>query len=159
YSESALKAAHFVELACQRRIPLLFLQNIAGFMVGKAAEAGGIARDGAKMGTAVAAAKGPEVTGIIGGSHWGGEYARCGRAYGPRFLFAWPNARISVMGGAQAAGVLATVRREGLAAEGKSWPAEEEAQFRAPILEQYEREGNPYYATARLWDDGIIAPS
>jgi 3-methylcrotonyl-CoA carboxylase beta subunit len=158
YSESALKAAHFIELCCQRRIALLFLQNIAGFMVGKAAEAGGIARDGAKMVTAVATADVPKITVIIGGSYGAGNYAMCGRAYAPRFLFSWPNARISVMGGPQAAGVLATVRRDALAAEGKSWSAEDEAAFRAPILDQYEREGSPYYATARLWDDGIIAP-
>jgi 3-methylcrotonyl-CoA carboxylase beta subunit len=158
YSETALKAAHFIELACQRRIPLLFLQNITGFMVGKAAEAGGIAKDGAKMVTAVACAQVPKVTVIIGGSYGAGNYAMCGRAYSPRFLFTWPNARISVMGGAQAAGVLATVRRENIEAEGKTWSAAEEAEFKRPVLEQYEREGHPYYATARLWDDGIITP-
>jgi 3-methylcrotonyl-CoA carboxylase beta subunit len=158
YSETALKAAHFIELACQRRIPLLFLQNITGFMVGKAAEAAGIAKDGAKMVTAVACAQVPKVTVIIGGSYGAGNYAMCGRAYGPRFLFMWPNARISVMGGPQAAGVLATVRRENLEAEGKVWSAEEEAAFKQPVLDQYEREGHPYYATARLWDDGIITP-
>jgi 3-methylcrotonyl-CoA carboxylase beta subunit len=158
YSETALKAAHFIELACQRRIPLLFLQNITGFMVGKAAEAGGIAKDGAKMVTAVACAQVPKITVIIGGSYGAGNYAMCGRAYSPRFLFTWPNARISVMGGPQAAGVLATVRRDNLEAEGKAWSAEQETAFKRPVLEQYEREGHPYYATARLWDDGIIAP-
>jgi 3-methylcrotonyl-CoA carboxylase beta subunit len=158
YSETALKAAHFIELACQRKIPLLFLQNITGFMVGKIAEAGGIAKDGAKMVTAVACAQVPKITVIIGGSYGAGNYAMCGRAYGPRFLFTWPNARISVMGGPQAASVLATVRRENIEGEGKKWSAEEEAAFKKPVLEQYEREGHPYYATARLWDDGIIAP-
>ena len=158
YSETAQKAAHFIELACQRRIPLLFLQNITGFMVGREAEAGGIARHGAKMVTAVASANVPKITVVIGGSYGAGNYAMCGRAYGPRFLFMWPNARISVMGGPQAASVLATVRRENIEAEGKSWSAEEETAFKAPIQEQYEREGHPYYATARLWDDGIIAP-
>jgi 3-methylcrotonyl-CoA carboxylase beta subunit len=159
YSESAQKAAHFIELSCQRRIPLLFLQNITGFMVGREAEAGGIARHGAKMVTAVATAAVPKVTVIIGGSYGAGNYAMCGRAYGPRFLFSWPNARISVMGGAQAASVLATVRRENIEAEGKSWSTTEEAAFKQPILEQFEREGHPYYATARLWDDGIITPA
>jgi 3-methylcrotonyl-CoA carboxylase beta subunit len=159
YSESALKAAHFIELCCQRRVPLLFLQNIAGFMVGRDAEARGIAKDGAKMVSAVACANVPKITVLIGGSYGAGNYAMCGRAYGPRFLFSWPNARISVMGGAQAASVLATVRRENLEAEGKKWSAEEEARFKAPILEQYEREGHPYHATARLWDDGIITPA
>jgi 3-methylcrotonyl-CoA carboxylase beta subunit len=158
YSETALKAAHFIELACQRRIPLLFLQNITGFMVGKAAEAGGIAKDGAKMVTAVACAQVPKITVIIGGSYGAGNYAMCGRAYSPRFLFTWPNARISVMGGPQAAGVLATVRRDNIEAEGKTWSAEEETAFKRPVLEQYEREGHPYYATARLWDDGILDP-
>ena len=158
YSETALKATHFIELACQRKIPLLFLQNITGFMVGKAAEAGGIARDGAKMVTAVACAQVPKVTVIIGGSYGAGNYAMCGRAYGPRFLYTWPNARISVMGGAQAAGVLATVRRDNIEAEGKKWSAEEEAAFKKPILENFEREGHPYFATARIWDDGIITP-
>jgi 3-methylcrotonyl-CoA carboxylase beta subunit len=158
YSETALKAAHFIELACQRKIPLLFLQNITGFMVGKAAEAGGIAKDGAKMVTAVTCAQVPKITVIIGGSYGAGNYAMCGRAYSPRVLFIWPNARISVMGGPQAAGVLATVRRENLEAEGKAWTAEEEAAFKQPVLDQYEREGHPYFATARLWDDGIITP-
>jgi 3-methylcrotonyl-CoA carboxylase beta subunit len=159
YSETAQKAAHFIELACQRRIPLLFLQNITGFMVGREAEAGGIARHGAKMVTAVASAKVPKITVIIGGSYGAGNYAMCGRAYGPRFLFTWPNARISVMGGPQAASVLATVRRDNIEADGKSWSKTEEDAFKAPILEQFEREGHPYYATARLWDDGIIAPT
>ena len=159
FSESALKAAHFVELCCQRRIPLLFLQNIVGFMVGKDYEAGGIAKDGAKMVTAVACAQVPKITVIVGGSYGAGNYGMCGRAYGPRFLFMWPNARISVMGGEQAASVLATVKRDNIEGEGKSWSAEEEDAFKAPIRDQYETEGNPYYATARLWDDGIIAPS
>ncbi|NJM35188.1 MAG: methylcrotonoyl-CoA carboxylase [Rhodomicrobium sp.] len=158
YSESALKAAHFIELACRRRIPLLFLQNIAGFIVGRAYEAGGIAKDGAKMVMAVACANVPKVTLIIGGSYGAGNYAMCGRAYAPRFLFSWPNARISVMGGEQAASVLSTVRRERIEAEGGAWTAEEEEAFKAPIREQYDREGSPYYATARLWDDGIITP-
>ncbi len=159
YSESALKAAHFIELCCQRRVPLLFVQNIVGFMVGRDYEAGGIAKDGAKLVTAVACAQVPKITLIIGGSYGAGNYGMCGRAYGPRFLFTWPNARISVMGGEQAASVLATVRRDNIEAEGKSWSGEEEATFKAPILEAFEREGNPYYATARLWDDGIITPS
>ncbi len=158
YSETAQKAAHFIELACQRRIPLLFLQNITGFMVGREAEAGGIARNGAKMVTAVACANVPKITVIIGGSYGAGNYAMCGRAYGPRFLFTWPNSRISVMGGEQAASVLATVRRANIEADGKSWSDDEEAAFKQPILEQYEHEGHPYYATARVWDDGIIAP-
>ncbi len=159
FSESALKAAHFIELCCQRRIPLLFLQNISGFMVGRDYEAGGIAKDGAKMVTAVACAQVPKVTLIVGGSFGAGNYGMCGRAYGPRFLFTWPNARISVMGGEQAASVLGTVRRDNIEADGKSWSAAEEEAFKAPIREQYENEGNPYYATARLWDDGIILPS
>jgi 3-methylcrotonyl-CoA carboxylase beta subunit len=159
YSESALKAAHFIELACQRRIPLLFLQNIVGFMVGRDYEAGGIAKDGAKMVTAVACAQVPKVTLIVGGSYGAGNYGMCGRAYGPRFLFTWPNARISVMGGEQAASVLATVKRDNLEAAGGKWSEVEEEEFKQPIREQYEAEGNPYYATARLWDDGIIAPS
>src|ERR1039458_9318101 len=159
FSESALKAAHFVELCCQRRIPLLFLQNIVGFMVGRDYEAGGIAKDGAKMVTAVACAQVPKITLIVGGSYGAGNYGMCGRAYGPRFLFMWPNARISVMGGEQAASVLATVKRDNIEADGAKWSAAEEEGFKAPIREQYEAEGNPYYATARLWDDGIIAPS
>ena len=158
YSETAQKAAHFIELACQRRIPLLFLQNITGFMVGRDAEAGGIARNGAKMVTAVASANVPKITVLIGGSYGAGNYAMCGRAYDPRFLFTWPNARVSLMGGAQAAGVLATVRHDNLVAEGKTWSADEEAAFKRPTFDQFEREGHPYYATARLWDDGIITP-
>ena len=159
YSESALKAAHFIELACQRRIPLLFLQNISGFMVGREYEAGGIAKDGAKMVTAVACAAVPKITVIIGGSFGAGNYGMAGRAYGPRFLYTWPNARISVMGGEQAASVLATVKRDNIEAEGGKWSEIEEEEFKQPIREQYEAEGNPYYATARLWDDGILAPS
>jgi 3-methylcrotonyl-CoA carboxylase beta subunit len=159
FSESALKAAHFIELCCQRQVPLLFLQNIVGFMVGKQYEAGGIAKDGAKMVTAVACAEVPKITVIIGGSYGAGNYGMCGRAYGPRFLFTWPNARISVMGGEQAASVLATVRRENVEASGQKWSQIEEEEFKQPIREQYEEEGNPYYATARLWDDGIITPS
>lgn len=158
YSESALKAAHFVELCCQRRIPLLFLQNIVGFMVGRDYEAGGIAKDGAKMVMAVACARVPKITLIVGGSFGAGNYGMCGRAYGPRFLFTWPNARISVMGGEQAASVLATVKRDNIEAGGGQWTEIEEEEFKAPIRDQYDREGNPYYATARLWDDGIILP-
>ncbi|HWU25289.1 MAG TPA: carboxyl transferase domain-containing protein [Rhizomicrobium sp.] len=159
FSESALKGAHFIELCCQRRVPLLFLQNIAGFMVGKKYESGGIAKDGAKLVTAVACAAVPKITLLIGGSYGAGNYGMCGRAYSPRFLFTWPNSRISVMGGEQAASVLATVRREGLEARGQAWSTEEEAQFKAPIRARYEEEGNPYFATARLWDDGILAPA
>ena len=158
YSESALKAAHFIELCCKRRIPLLFLQNIAGFIVGRSYEAGGIAKDGAKMVMAVACANVPKLTLIIGGSYGAGNYAMCGRAYAPRFLFSWPNSRISVMGGEQAASVLATVRRERVEADGGSWEAGEEEAFKTPIRDQYDREGSPYFATARLWDDGIITP-
>jgi 3-methylcrotonyl-CoA carboxylase beta subunit len=159
FSESALKAAHFIELCCQRRIPLLFLQNIVGFMVGRDYEAGGIAKDGAKMVTAVACAQVPKITVIVGGSYGAGNYGMCGRAYSPRFLFTWPNARISVMGGEQAASVLATVKRDNIEAGGATWSEDDEEAFKAPIRDQYETEGNPYYATARLWDDGIIAPS
>jgi 3-methylcrotonyl-CoA carboxylase beta subunit len=159
FSESALKGAHFVELCCQRSIPIVFLQNISGFMVGRRYEAGGIAKDGAKLVTAVACARVPKLTVIVGGSFGAGNYGMCGRAYGPRFLWMWPNARISVMGGEQAAGVLAQVRRDGLEAEGKSWSAEEEEAFKAPIRAQYERQGHPFYASARLWDDGIIDPA
>ena len=159
FSESALKGAHFIELCCQRKVPLLFLQNIAGFMVGARYEAGGIAKDGAKLVTAVACANVPKITVIVGGSYGAGNYGMSGRAYGPRFLFTWPNARISVMGGEQAASVLATIRRDNLEAEGRAWSQEEEDAFKAPIRERYEAEGNPYYATARLWDDGIILPS
>ncbi len=159
YSESALKAAHFIELCCQRRTPLVFLQNIMGFMVGRKYEAGGIARDGAKMVTAVSCARVPKLTVIIGGSHGAGNYGMCGRAFNPRFLWMWPNARISVMGGEQAATVLSTIRREAIEAKGGTWSAEEEAAFKAPLRAQYEREGHPYYASARLWDDGVIDPA
>jgi 3-methylcrotonyl-CoA carboxylase beta subunit len=159
YSESARKAAHFIELCSQRGVPLLFLQNITGFMVGKKYEAGGIASDGAKMVTAVATSKVPKFTVIIGGSYGAGNYAMCGRAYSPRFLWMWPNSRISVMGGAQAASVLATVKRDGIEAKGGSWSEAEETAFKQPILEQYDRQGHPYYASARLWDDGVIAPA
>ena len=159
FSESALKGAHFIELACQRGIPLLFLQNIAGFMVGAKYEAGGIAKDGAKLVTAVACAQVPKLTLIIGGSYGAGNYGMCGRAYSPRFMFTWPNARISVMGGEQASSVLAQVKRDGMEARGETWSKDEEDAFRAPIRARYEAEGNPYFATARLWDDGIIAPS
>jgi len=158
FSESALKGAHFVELCCQRGIPLVFLQNITGFMVGQKYEAGGIAKDGAKMVTAVACARVPKFTVIIGGSFGAGNYGMCGRAYSPRFLWMWPNARISVMGGEQAAGVLAQVRRDGLEAQGKTWSKEDEAAFKEPIRSQYETQGHPYYASARLWDDGVIDP-
>jgi 3-methylcrotonyl-CoA carboxylase beta subunit len=158
FSESALKGTHFIELCSQRGIPLLFLQNITGFMVGKKYEAGGIAKDGAKMVTAVACSRVPKFTVIIGGSFGAGNYGMCGRAFGPRFLWMWPNARISVMGGEQAASVLATVKRDGIEAKGGAWSKTEEEEFKRPILEQYEREGHPYYATARLWDDGVIAP-
>ena len=158
FSESALKAAHFIELCCQRNIPLLFLQNITGFMVGKKYESSGIARDGAKMVTAVATAKVPKFTVIIGGSFGAGNYGMCGRAYSPRFLWMWPNARISIMGGPQAASVLATVKRDGIEGKGGSWSAEEEAAFKQPILDQYEHQGHPYFASARLWDDGVIDP-
>jgi 3-methylcrotonyl-CoA carboxylase beta subunit len=159
FSESAQKGAHFIELACQRRVPLVFLQNITGFMVGKKYENEGIARHGAKMVTAVACARVPKFTVIVGGSFGAGNYGMCGRAYSPRFLWTWPNSRISVMGGEQAANVLATVRRDAIESRGGSWSAEEEAAFKAPIREQYEAQGNPYYATARLWDDGVIDPA
>ncbi|MBW8315773.1 MAG: methylcrotonoyl-CoA carboxylase [Hydrogenophaga sp.] len=159
FSESALKGAHFIELCCQRKTPLVFLQNITGFMVGRKYENEGIARNGAKMVTAVATAAVPKFTVIIGGSFGAGNYGMCGRAYSPRFLWMWPNARISVMGGEQAASVLATVRRDGIEGKGGSWSAEEEAAFKAPIKEQYEVQGHPYYATARLWDDGVIDPA
>ena len=158
FSESALKGTHFIQLCNKRNIPLIFLQNITGFMVGKAYENSGIAKDGAKMVTAVATSHVPRFTVIIGGSFGAGNYAMCGRAYQPRFLWMWPNARISVMGGEQAAAVLATVRRDGIEARGEAWSAEEEEQFRAPIRAAYESQGHPYYATARLWDDGIIDP-
>jgi 3-methylcrotonyl-CoA carboxylase beta subunit len=159
FSESALKGTHFIELCCQRGIPLIFLQNIAGFMVGRKYEAGGIARDGAKMVTAVASANVPKFTLIVGGSFGAGNYGMCGRAYEPRFLWMWPNARISVMGGEQAANVLAQVRRDGMEARGESWSAQAEEAFKAPIRAQYETQGHPYFASARLWDDGIIDPA
>jgi 3-methylcrotonyl-CoA carboxylase beta subunit len=159
FSESALKGAHFIELCCQRKIPLLFLQNITGFMVGRDYENEGIAKHGAKMVTAVACAQVPKFTVVVGGSFGAGNYGMCGRAYSPRMLWMWPNARISVMGGEQAASVLATVRREGIEAKGGSWSAEEEAAFKAPIRAQYEAQGHPYYASARLWDDGLIDPA
>ena len=159
YSESALKGAHFIELCAQRGIPLVFLQNITGFMVGKKYEAGGIARDGAKLVTAVSCARVPKFTVIVGGSFGAGNYGMCGRAYSPRFLWMWPNARISVMGGEQAAAVLAQVRRDGLEKAGKSWSEADEEAFKAPIRQQYEVQGHPYYASARLWDDGVIDPA
>ncbi len=158
FSESALKGAHFIELCSREGIPLLFLQNVTGFMVGRKAEAGGIARDGAKLVTAVACARVPKFTVIIGGSYGAGNYAMCGRAYGPRLLFQWPNARISVMGGEQAASVLATVKRAQIESGGGRWSEAEETAFKQPIREQYERQGHPYYASARLWDDGVIDP-
>jgi 3-methylcrotonyl-CoA carboxylase beta subunit len=158
FSESALKGTHFIELCNQRGIPLVFLQNITGFMVGKKYETGGIAKDGAKMVTAVSCAKVPKFTVVIGGSFGAGNYGMCGRAFNPRFLWMWPNARISVMGGEQAASVLATVKRDGIELKGGKWSAEEEEAFKAPIRQQYEDQGNPYYATARLWDDGVIDP-
>ena len=159
FSESAAKGAHFIELCCQRKIPLVFLQNISGFMVGRKYENEGLARHGAKMVTAVACAQVPKFTVIIGGSFGAGNYGMCGRAYSPRFLWMWPNARISVMGGEQAAAVLATVRRDGITGRGGQWSADEEEAFKAPIRAQYELQGHPYYATARLWDDGIIDPA
>ncbi|SEG79674.1 3-methylcrotonyl-CoA carboxylase beta subunit [Actinacidiphila yanglinensis] len=158
FAESALKGAHFIELCDQRGIPLLFLQNISGFMVGRQYEAGGIAKHGAKMVTAVACARVPKLTVVIGGSYGAGNYSMCGRAYSPRFLWMWPNAKISVMGGEQAASVLATVKRDQLAAAGEKWSEQAEETFKAPIREQYETQGNAYYATARLWDDGVIDP-
>jgi 3-methylcrotonyl-CoA carboxylase beta subunit len=158
FSESAQKGAHFIELCDRRSVPLVFLQNITGFMVGREYEAGGIAKHGAKMVTAVACARVPKFTVVIGGSFGAGNYAMCGRAYSPRFLWMWPNARISVMGGEQAASVLATVRRDQMEARGEEWPAADEEGFKAPIREQYEAQGNPYYSTARLWDDGVIDP-
>ena len=159
FSESALKGAHFIELCCQRKIPLVFLQNITGFMVGRKYENEGIARNGAKMVTAVATAAVPKFTVIIGGSFGAGNYGMCGRAFSPRFLWMWPNARISVMGGEQAASVLATVKRDGIEGKGGQWSPDEEENFKAPIRQQYEVQGHPYYATARLWDDGIIDPA
>ncbi len=159
FSESALKGTHFIELACQRSIPLLFLQNISGFMVGGKYEAGGIAKDGAKLVTAVATAQVPKITVLIGGSYGAGNYGMAGRAYSPRFLFSWPNSRIGVMGGDQAAAVLATIKRDAMQARGEAWSADEEAAFKAPVRDRYEAEADPFYATARLWDDGIIEPS
>ena len=159
FGESAQKGAHFVQLCAQRGIPLLFLQNITGFMVGRKYENAGIAKDGAKMVTAVACAKVPKFTMIIGGSHGAGNYGMCGRAYSPRLLWMWPNGRVSVMGGEQAANVLAQIRRDAMEAQGKSWPADEEEKFKAPVRAQYETQGHPYYATARLWDDGIVDPA
>jgi 3-methylcrotonyl-CoA carboxylase beta subunit len=159
FSESSLKGAHFIELCCQRKIPLLFLQNITGFMVGQKYETGGIAKDGAKLVMAVACAKVPKFTVIIGGSFGAGNYGMCGRAYSPRMLYTWPNSRISVMGGEQAASVLATIKRDGMEKRGEAWSLEDEESFKLPIRQQYEEEGHPYYASARLWDDGIIDPS
>jgi 3-methylcrotonyl-CoA carboxylase beta subunit len=159
FSESAQKGAHFIELCDQRGIPLVFLQNISGFMVGRDYEAGGIAKHGAKMVTAVACTRVPKLTVVIGGSYGAGNYSMCGRAYSPRFLWMWPGAKISVMGGEQAASVLATVKRDQLEARGEQWPAEEEESFKAPVRAQYERQGNAYYATARLWDDGVVEPA
>jgi 3-methylcrotonyl-CoA carboxylase beta subunit len=158
FSESALKGTHFVQLANRRNVPLLFLQNVTGFMVGKQFEHGGIAKDGAKLVNAVACSRVPKYTVVIGGSFGAGNYAMCGRAYEPRFMWMWPNARISVMGGEQAAQVLATVRRDGMAARGEQWPEADAQQFIARIRTQYETQGHPYYATARLWDDGVIDP-
>jgi 3-methylcrotonyl-CoA carboxylase beta subunit len=158
FSESSTKGAHFIQLCCQRKTPLLFLQNITGFMVGQKYEAGGIAKDGAKLVTAVSTAAVPKITVIVGGSFGAGNYGMCGRAFGPRFLWMWPNARISVMGGPQAAGVLATVKRAGIERRGGEWSEEEEAEFKRPVLEQFETQSHPFYASARLWDDGIIDP-
>jgi 3-methylcrotonyl-CoA carboxylase beta subunit len=159
FSESAQKGAHFVELCCQRGVPLLFLQNISGFMVGRDYEAGGIAKNGAKLVTAVSTARVPKLTLVIGGSYGAGNYGMCGRAYSPRFMFTWPNARVALMGSEQAASVLATVRRDNIEAGGGAWSAEDEETFKAPIRDQFDRESDPYFATARLWDDGIILPS
>ena len=159
FGESAQKGAHFIQLCAQRKIPLVFLQNITGFMVGKQYEHDGIAKHGAKMVTAVATAKVPKFTVLIGGSFGAGNYGMCGRAYDPRFLFMWPNARISVMGGEQAAGVLAQVKRDQKTKAGEDWSSEEEQKFKQPIINTYEEEGHPYYASARLWDDGVIDPA
>jgi 3-methylcrotonyl-CoA carboxylase beta subunit len=159
FSESAQKGAHFIELCCQRKVPLVFLQNITGFMVGRKYESEGIARHGAKMVTAVATASVPKFTVIIGGSYGAGNYGMCGRAFSPRFLWMWPNARICVMGGEQAAGVLATVKRDGIEGRGGQWSAEEEAAFKQPVLDQFAQQSHPYYASARLWDDGVIDPA
>lgn len=159
FGESAQKGAHFIELCDQRSVPLVFLQNISGFMVGRDYEAGGIAKHGAKMVNAVATARVPKFTVVIGGSFGAGNYSMCGRAYSPRFLWMWPNARISVMGGEQAASVLSTVKRDQIEGRGETWSAEEEDTFKQPVRDQYEAQGNPYYSTARLWDDGIIEPT
>merc|ERR1712037_1049875 len=159
FAESAMKGTHFIELCCQRKIPLLFLQNITGFMVGREAEAGGIAKHGAKLVTAVACAQVPKLTLLIGGSYGAGNYGMCGRAYGPRFLYMWPNSRISVMGGEQAANVLATITAEQRKREGKPWTAEEEKALKEPIVQRFEMEGSPYFSSARLWDDGVIDPA
>ncbi|MDB5885027.1 MAG: hypothetical protein JWR74_1198, partial [Polaromonas sp.] len=159
FGESAMKGAHFIELCAQRGVPLIFLQNITGFMVGRKYENEGIAKHGAKMVTAVATAQVPKLTMVIGGSFGAGNYGMCGRAYSPRFMWMWPNARISVMGGEQAASVLATVRRDGIEGKGGQWDSADEEAFKAPIREQYEVQGHPYYATARLWDDGVIDPA
>ena len=159
FSESAQKGAHFIELCCQRKIPLIFLQNITGFMVGKQYEADGIAKHGAKMVNAVACANVPKLTVLIGGSFGAGNYGMCGRAYDPRFMFMWPNARISVMGGEQAAGVLAQVKKEQKLRAGETWSQEEEQAVKQPVIDNYERQGHPYYASARLWDDGVIDPA
>lgn len=158
FSEAALKGAHFIELCCQRNIPLVFLQNITGFMVGRKYEAEGIAKHGAKLVTAVATANVPKITMLIGASYGAGNYGMAGRAYSPRFLWTWPNSRIAVMGGEQAAGVLATVKRDGIERTGGTWSAEEEAEFKRPTLEMFERQSHPLYASARLWDDGIVDP-
>lgn len=158
FSESALKGAHFIQLCCQRKIPIIFLQNITGFMVGRHAEAGGIAKNGAKLVTAVSCAQVPKITVIVGGSYGAGNYGMCGRAYAPRFLYMWPNARISVMGSEQAANVLAQVQKDKRLKEGKDWTEEEEQRLREPILERFGKESHAYYASARLWDDGIIDP-
>ena len=159
FSESAQKGAHFIELCCQRKVPLVFLQNITGFMVGRKYESEGIAKHGAKMVTAVSTAQVPKFTVIIGGSFGAGNYGMCGRAYSPRFLWMWPNARIGVMGGEQAASVLATVKRDGIEAKGGQWSAQDEDTFKSPIRDQFEQQGHPYYASARLWDDGVIDPA
>ena len=159
FSESSTKGAHFIELCCKRKIPLLFLQNITGFMVGSTYEAGGIAKDGAKLVAAVSAANVPKITVIVGGSYGAGNYGMCGRAYGPRFLWMWPNAKIAVMGGEQAAGVLAMVKRAGIETKGGSWSKDEEAAFKQPVLDQFETQSDPLYASSRLWDDGIIDPA
>jgi len=159
FSESAQKGAHFIELCCQRKVPLIFLQNITGFMVGRKYESEGIARHGAKLVTAVATANVPKFTVIIGGSYGAGNYGMCGRAYSPRLLWMWPNARICVMGGEQAAGVLATVKRDGIEAKGGQWSAQEEAAFKQPILDQFGHQSHPYYSSARIWDDGVIDPA